>query len=105
VPKPSVDVDALHEYLWQRADARGQLILNQYELAGKLELPYVRFHRIIDDMRAQGRLVKLKRIRSQWQYRVIAPERWRSGDVGDTAPVDEPSTVPASRGPRRVLWG
>lgn len=75
--RPSIDTQALHEYLWSLADASGRLRINQQFLADDLGLHRVSVARHFRIFVQEGRIRKIKGgYRRVVMYEVSDPLAW-----------------------------
>lgn len=75
----SIDRDALHRYLWRRANRAGRLRIVVRELADELELGYANLTVVIGEMCKQGRLIRVGGGRNQTKtYRVVDPAEFEA---------------------------
>lgn len=71
-----VDRDALHQYLEERRNNRGLIVVRLALLAADLDVRPDHMSRILKEFLEQGRLVKVARSGSELTYRVIPFEEW-----------------------------
>lgn len=78
-PNPPLDRDALHKYLWERADSRGRIAVHQGELADKLGVTRGTITRVFKEMAEAGRLKRAEALeRNVGVYVVTDPATWNS---------------------------
>lgn len=79
VKPQKIDRNALHRYLYRRADRLGRLKLNVKVLAADLELSYCNMTVVIGEMTASGRLRRIGGPRYGLKTYVVAdPSSWET---------------------------
>lgn len=77
VKPQKIDLDALHSYLYRRADRMGRLKINVKKLSGELELSYCNLTVVILKMADTGRMRRIGGASNGQKTYVIAdPATW-----------------------------
>lgn len=77
VKPQKIDRDALHRYLYRRADPFGRLKLNVKKLSSELELAYCNLTLVIADMAETGRIRHIGGSRYATKtYVIVDPAIW-----------------------------
>lgn len=75
---PRVDRDALHRFLWERANRYHRIKIHQQRLAEALDLTRGTVTRIIGEMSREGRLKKVEALPDNIGVYLIAdPDTWK----------------------------
>lgn len=89
---PALDRDALHRYLWERANPAGKIVIHQGELAEKLDVTRGTVVRVCREMVEAGRMKKVDSLeRNVKMYQITNPKTWAEGNA-------------AQKAPRRIAW-
>lgn len=72
-----IDVAALHWMLWDRANGRGQIQINEQALADELMVSRGRVSHVLIAMRTESRITRPKG--SRGPYSVADPATWPAG--------------------------
>lgn len=91
-PNPPLDRDALHKYLWGKANPQSHRIpIHQGDLAESLSVTRGTIVRVVNEMVDQGRLRKVDSKQDNVRvYQITDPDVWS----GSKAPE-----------PRKIRWG
>lgn len=84
----SVDIDALHAFLFKQADRRGRLKLRQSKLAGELGITKFTMSRVVSKMIDDGRMRQITTSEyARGYFHIEDPEVWkavnRQQDLGE----------------------
>lgn len=95
---PPVDREALHRYLWERANRHHRIRIRQTDLGDALNVTRETVNRVLKEMERGGRVKKVSALPGNvGVYRIFDPDDFTTPD-GQPQPKVEPA-------PRRIMWG
>jgi len=75
--KDALDIDAVHRYLWKKANRQGKITFLRTAVAKELGVTVFTVSRIMTQMQAENRAFKMMAAyRSGCTFRLVDPDEW-----------------------------